>query len=190
MSDAGLRRRNARVLRWSLAATVAAFGFGFALAPFYDVLCEKVFGTKPSQSAIEVTACSGGVVSGRELLVEFDTSISPDLPWRLDAAKKSVKVHPCEPATVTFTATNDGRIALAGRAIFTVAPLDAAIHLSKTECFCFTEQQLEAGQSREMPVRFMIDDQLPAEVSRLTFRYVFNPADAPVPAADAGSPHG
>lgn len=184
MSQDSLRQRHLRVLRRALLATALAFGFGFALAPFYDVLCEKVFGIRPSQVADEVAACAGGVVGERELLVEFDTSIHPDLPWRLDAARKSVKVHPCEPATVVFTATNDGRIALTGRAIFTVAPSEAAIHLSKTECFCFTEQRLAAGESREMPVRFVIDDQLPADVSRLTFRYVFNPVDTPVD--DAG----
>ena len=88
---------------------------------------------------------------------------------------------------MTFTATNDGRVALSGRAIFTVAPSEAAIHLSKTECFCFTEQRLEAGQSREMPVRFVIDDQLPAEVSRLTFRYVFNPVAEPLAMTSAVS---
>lgn len=180
MSGDHVRRSNARVLRWSLLATGAAFGFGFALAPFYDVLCEKVFGIRPSQTASETTACAAGVVQDRELLVEFDTSISPDLPWRLDATKKTVKVRPCEPATVTFTATNDGRMALTGRAIFTVAPSEASIHLSKTECFCFTEQELQAGQAREMPVRFVIDDQLPADVSRLTFRYVFNPVAKPL----------
>lgn len=179
-TDAQLAARNRRVLRWSLAATGMAFGFGFALAPFYDVLCEKVFGIRPSQTTTEVAACAGGAVRDRELLVEFDTSIHPDLPWRLDAASKTVKVHPCEPATVVFTATNEGWIDLSGRAIFTVAPAEAAIHLSKTECFCFTEQQLQAGQSREMPVRFVIDDQLPAEVSRLTFRYVFNPVARPL----------
>ena len=188
MTNPNLQQRNARVLRWALAATAAAFAFGFALAPFYDVLCEKVFGIRPTQTASEATACAGGVVQDRELLVEFDTSISPELPWRLDAAKKSVKVRPCEPATVTFTATNDGRLTLTGRAIFTVAPAEAAIHLSKTACFCFTEQELEAGQSREMPVRFVIDDQLPADVSRLTFRYVFNPVAKPLAMTSAVSP--
>lgn len=180
MSDA-LRQRNARVLRWSLAATGAAFGFGFALAPFYDVLCEKVFGIRPRQEAVaEVTACAAGTVSDRVLTVEFETSINPDLPWTLDASKKTVQVRPCEPATVSFTATNAGRIPLVGQAIFGVAPSEASVHLAKTECFCFTEQQLEAGQSREMPVRFVIDDQLPADVSRLTFRYVFNPVAKPL----------
>lgn len=190
MSTDELRTRNARVLRWSLVATVGAFAFGFALAPFYDVLCEKVFGIRPSQDATEVASCASGVVLGRKLVVEFDTSISPELPWRLDAAKKSVTVHPCEPATVSFTATNDGRMAMTGRAIFTVAPSEAAIHLSKTECFCFTEQELEAGQSREMPVRFVIDDQLPADISRLTFRYVFNPVAKPLAmAGEAARPN-
>ena len=186
MSDRALKTRNARVLRWSLVATGAAFGFGFALAPFYDVLCEKVFGIRPRQEAVtEVTACAAGTQSTRELTVEFDTSISPDLPWTLDASKKTVKVRPCEPATVSFTATNAGRIPLVGQAIFGVAPSEASVHLAKTECFCFTEQRLEAGQSREMPVRFVIDDQLPADVSRLTFRYVFNPVAKPLAMSSA-----
>src|SRR5690349_14485964 len=111
-------RNHGRVLRWSLLATVCAFAFGFALAPFYDVLCEKVFGTKASQTAGASPACAGGVDRERELLVEFDTSISPDLPWRLDANRKTVKVRPCESATVSFTATNEGHIALTGQAIF------------------------------------------------------------------------
>jgi cytochrome c oxidase assembly protein Cox11 len=103
----------------------------------------------------------------------------------LDASKKTVKVRPCEPATVSFTATNAGRIPLVGQAIFGVAPSEASVHLAKTECFCFTEQRLEAGQSREMPVRFVIDDQLPADVSRLTFRYVFNPVAKPLAMSSA-----
>jgi cytochrome c oxidase assembly protein subunit 11 len=173
-------RNHSRVLRWSLIATAFAFAFGFGLAPFYDVLCEKVFGIKASQTASSEPVCAAGVVKDRELTVEFDTSMSPDLPWRLDASKKTVKVRPCEAATVTFVATNDGRIALTGQAIFGVAPSEASIHLAKTECFCFTEQRLEAGQSREMPVRFVIDDQLPADVSTLTFRYVFNPVAKPL----------
>lgn len=191
MSDASLKQRNAKVLRWSLVATLAAFAFGFALAPFYDVLCEHVFGIRPAQSAAaQVTSCAAGTASNRVLTVEFDTSISPDLPWSLDASKKIVQVKPCEPATVQFTATNHGRIPLVGQAIFAVAPTKASVHLAKTECFCFTEQRLEAGQSREMPVRFVIDDQIPADVSRLTFRYVFNPVAKPIAQANAAtSPH-
>jgi cytochrome c oxidase assembly protein subunit 11 len=189
MNAETLARRNTRVIRWTLLATLAAFGFGFALAPFYDVLCEKVFGIRPSQTATTTsTACAAGSHSERMLTVEFDTSISPELPWRLDASRKTVKVRPCEPAMVSFTAKNEGRIGLTGQAIFGVAPSEASIHLAKTECFCFTEQHLEAGQSREMPVRFVIDDQLPADVSTLTFRYVFNPVAKPLAMASVVAP--
>ncbi len=188
MTDVAPPRSHTRVLRWSLLATSCAFAFGFALAPFYDVLCEKIFGIKASQTASASPICAEGVDHERELLVEFDTSISPDLPWRLDASRKTVKVRPCEAATISFTATNEGRIALTGQAIFGVAPMEASIHLAKTECFCFTEQRLEPGQSREMPVRFVIDDQLPADVSTLTFRYVFNPVAKPLAMASTLPP--
>jgi len=169
-----LRRRNRRTLRWALGATVAAFGFGFALVPFYDVLCEQVLGIKPVQSAGAVPACAG-VDTSRTVTVEFDTSIDAGLPWSLDSQKKVVQVHPCEMNEVVFTATNHGTLGMSGQAIFGVAPTKASVNIAKTECFCFTEQHLAAGESRRMPVRFMLDDQLPRDVNTVTFRYVFNP---------------
>lgn len=183
-------RRNRRTLRWALVATLASFGFGFALVPFYDVFCEKILGIKPAQSAQAVPVCAG-VDTTRLVTVEFDTSIHADLPWKLDSQKKTVQVHPCALTEVVFVATNHGALGMSGQATFGVAPSKASINLAKTECFCFTEQHLNAGESREMPVRFMVDDQLPKDVSTITFRYVFNPlrvdpistASAPIAAA-------
>jgi cytochrome c oxidase assembly protein subunit 11 len=170
-----IRRRNRRTLRWALAATLASFGFGFALVPFYDVLCEKILGIKPVQQASAAPVACSGVDRTRLVTVEFDTSIHADLPWRLDSQKKTVQVHPCEMNEVVFTATNHGALGMSGQAIFGVAPTKASVNLVKTECFCFTEQHLNAGESRQMPVRFMLDDQLPKDVNTITFRYVFNP---------------
>lgn len=180
-----IRARNIRTLKWALLATVAAFGFGFALVPFYDVLCQKVLGIKPVQTATALPVCTA-VDTSRLVTVEFDTSINADLPWALDSQRKTVQVHPCELTEVVFTATNLGALGMSGQAIFGVAPSRASVNLTKTECFCFTEQHLSAGESREMPVRFMLDDQLPADISTITFRYVFNPLriDAPSPAPD------
>ncbi|MDZ4813842.1 MAG: cytochrome c oxidase assembly protein [Pseudomonadota bacterium] len=172
-SDAVLRR-NSRTLKWALVATLASFGFGFALVPLYDVLCEKILGIKPVQAAAVAPVCTG-VEHSRVVTVEFDTSIHADLPWQLDSQKKTLKVHPCELNEVVFTATNRGALGMSGQAIFGVAPSKASANLTKTECFCFTEQHLNAGESRAMPVRFMLDDQLPKDVNTITFRYVFNP---------------
>lgn len=182
--DGDIRRRNGRTLRWALFATLVSFGFGFALVPFYDVLCEKILGIKAVQSATVAPVCTG-VDTTRLVTVEFDTSIHADLPWELDSQKKTVKVHPCALNEVVFTATNHGALGMSGQAIFGVAPSKVSANLTKTECFCFTEQHLNAGESRQMPVRFMLDDQLPADVSTVTFRYVFNPVrvDPPKPVA-------
>jgi cytochrome c oxidase assembly protein subunit 11 len=188
-----IRRRNRRTLRWALVATLASFGFGFALVPFYDVLCENILGIKPVQGAQTAPVCTG-VDKTRLVTVEFDTSIHADLPWQLDSQKKTVQVHPCEMNEVVFIATNRGALGMSGQAIFGVAPTKASANLTKTECFCFTEQHLNAGESREMPVRFMLDDQLPKDVNTITFRYVFNPlrvdapSTAPAPVAVA-TPH-
>ena len=178
------KRLNGSTLRWALAASFCAFSFGFALVPFYDVLCEKVLGIKPVQSATAVPVCNG-VDTSRLITVEFDTSINADLPWALDSQKKTVQVHPCEMNEVVFTATNKGVLGMSGQAVFRVAPSKASVYLTKTECFCFTEQHLNAGESRAMPVRFMLDDQLPKDVNTITFRYVFNPlrVDSVVPVA-------
>jgi cytochrome c oxidase assembly protein subunit 11 len=182
-----IRRRNGRTLRWALVATLASFGFGFALVPFYDVLCENILGIKPVQGAQAAPVCTG-VDTTRLVTVEFDTSIHADLPWQLDSQKKTVQVHPCEMNEVVFVATNHGALGMSGQAIFGVAPTKASVNLTKTECFCFTEQHLNAGESREMPVRFMVDDQLPKDVNTITFRYVFNPLRVdPIPTASA--PH-
>jgi cytochrome c oxidase assembly protein subunit 11 len=181
-----LRARNVRTLKWALLATVAAFGFGFALVPFYDVLCEKVLGIKPVQTATAPPVCTG-VDTSRLITVEFDTSIHADLPWALDSQRKTVQVHPCALTEVVFTATNRGALGMSGQAIFGVAPSRASVNLTKTECFCFTEQHLFAGESRQMPVRFMLDDQLPADISTITFRYVFNPLRIDAPATAPSS---
>lgn len=167
------RTRNLRTLRWGLLAALLAFGFGFSLVPFYDVMCEKIFGIKPDLNPATATACTGADLD-RLVTVEFETSISADLPWTLDSEKKTVQVHPCVPTKVVFTARNRGAIGMTGQAIFSIAPGRASAHLSKTECFCFTEQHLAVNESRDMPVRFVLDDQLPADVNTLTFRYVFN----------------
>lgn len=166
--------KNARTLRFGLIAALGAFGFGFALVPFYDVVCQKVFGIKPQLQATAVGSCSAVDVS-REITVEFDASVHADLPWTLDSGKKTVTVHPCELTEVVFVAKNRGAIGMTGQATFDVAPNLASAYLSKTECFCFTRQHLDAGESRVMPVRFQLSDRLPADVNTLTFRYEFNP---------------
>jgi cytochrome c oxidase assembly protein subunit 11 len=54
-----------------------------------------------------------------------------------------------------------------------VTPFVTATHFKKLECFCFTQQTLKAGESREMPVRFVVDAGVDREVRTITLSYAF-----------------
>ena len=84
-----------------------------------------------------------------------------------------IDVHPGKLTEVWFDATNTGGEAIVGNAVPSIAPSTASSYFNKTECFCFTEQVLKAGESRRMPVRFFIDPQLPRDVRELTLSYTF-----------------
>ncbi len=163
-----------RVLRRAMWTCLAAFGFAFALVPMYRIACEQVFGIKLDGSPIDsAQAASIKVDLSRLVTVEFDTTVNSKLPWSFHASKVSMRVHPGEVNEAMFVARNDSSGAIIGQAVPSVAPSSASIYFNKTECFCFTEQLLGAGEEREMPVRFVVDPNLPANVQTLTLSYTF-----------------
>ena len=99
--------------------------------------------------------------------------VNSKLPWAFASEAPSVDVHPGELTEVWFDATNHSKEAIVGNAVPSVAPSTASLYFNKTECFCFTEQMLNAGESRRMPVRFVVDPRLPKEVTELTLSYTF-----------------
>ena len=189
------RGANARLLRRLLLVAVGAFVFAFSMVPLYRIACEEVFGIKLAQGAAttgEVAAMT--VDRSRLVTVQFDANLSDGLAWRFAPRVFSMQVHPGEPAEAWFTAANDAGVAVVGQAIPSVAPNVASVYFNKTECFCFTEQLLKGGETREMPVRFVIDPQLPAGITTITLSYKFYLNDiatrklaATVPAAPASS---
>lgn len=163
-----------RVLRRALWTCLAAFGFAFALVPMYRIACEQVFGIKLDGAPIDsAQAASGKVDLSREVTIEFDTTVNSKLPWSFRASKVSMRVHPGELSEAIFLARNDSTGPIIGQAVPSVAPSSASIYFNKTECFCFTEQLLAAGEEREMPVRFVVDPNIPASVQTLTLSYTF-----------------
>ncbi len=168
------KRANSRTLRRLLIAAGGSFLFAFALAPAYRIACEKVFGIKLEEGAVASDKVGGYAVDeSRTVTVQFDTGVSSGLPWQFAPKVVSMQVHPGEPAEALFTATNTGLGALVGQAVPSIAPNTASIYFNKTECFCFTEQKLDAGETREMPVRFVVDPALPEGVNTLTLSYTF-----------------
>jgi cytochrome c oxidase assembly protein subunit 11 len=162
------------VLRRSLLVAAVAFVFCFSLVPLYRIACEVVFGIKLEQGGTgEAQAAAYVVDESRWVTVEFDAGVNSQLPWSFRPAVPQMKVRPGQPADALYYARNDSPLPIVGNAVPSVAPSTASKHFNKTECFCFTEQLLAAGEERPMPVRFVIDPALPPDVSTVTLSYTF-----------------
>ena len=160
------------VLKRAVWVAVGAFVLCFSLVPLYRIACVQLFGTKLDGASAAGTA-GFAVDTSRWVTVEFDAGVNSGLPWAFHPAQAEMKVHPGEAADALYYARNDSAVALVGQAVPSVAPARASAFFNKTECFCFTEQMLEAGEERPMPVRFIVDPDLPADVHRLTLSYTF-----------------
>ena len=167
-------QQNRGVLKVSLIVVAAAFLFGFAMVPIYRIACEHVLGIKLAENATsEAKAASFVKDDTRTIRVQFIASVNSKLPWKFQPEVPSVEVHPGKLSEAWFDATNNAAEAIVGNAVPSVAPNTASLYFNKTECFCFTEQLLKAGESRRMPVRFIVDPKLPREITELTLSYTF-----------------
>ena len=168
------RGANARLTRRLVYAALGSFAFAFALVPLYRVACEQLLGIKLSgdaANAAEVAAWQPD--PSRTITVTFEGRVAEGLAWRFAPDQRSMQVHPGQVYETTFSASNEGPLALVGQAVPSVAPNTASLYFNKTECFCFTEQMLHGGETRAMPVRFAIDPALPESVRTLTLSYTF-----------------
>ena len=157
-------------------ALVSALSFvgTFALVPLYYIACEKVFGIKLERGPAGETHVAGlAVDETRTITVEFDATVNSKLPWAFKPQVLSMKVHPGRMYEASYLARNTSGHAIVGNAAPSVAPSTASTFFNKTECFCFTEQLLHAGEERLMPVRFIVDPDLPAHIRTITLSYTF-----------------
>lgn len=163
-------RSNARVVSWCMAGVVGMFAFGFAMVPLYDVFCEitGINGkTGGRYESVEVTE----VDTSRTVKVQFLASNGPGMTWTFRPVVRSVDVHPGEPVTVNFYAENATTEAMVGQAVPSLSPSEGTLYFHKTECFCFNQQPLDAGESTEMPLIFIVDRDLPEHITKLTLSY-------------------
>ena len=159
--------------------SAASFVFAFSLVPLYRIACEKVFGIKLEQGpAGEAQVAGLQVDESRTVLVEFDATVNSKLPWEFKPTQLTMQVHPGKMSEMNYSARNVADHAIVGNAAPSVAPSTASTFFNKTECFCFTEQLLAAGEERLMPVRFIVDPALPDHVQTLTLSYTFFSNDA------------
>ncbi len=177
MSQSDTNRANRRAAGRLGLVVVAMFGFGFALVPLYNVFCELT-GLNGKTGVVEASALDGAVDESRLVTVQFTASVNSRLPWEFAPLKHEIKVHPGKIYEATFVARNMGSVAKVGQAVPSVAPATASKYFDKTECFCFTEQRFEAGEVRELPLRFVVDTDLPAQIRTVTLSYTFFERDA------------
>jgi cytochrome c oxidase assembly protein subunit 11 len=156
------------VVRLMLLA-VAMFGFGFALVPMYDVMC-KAFGIN-GKTAGAYAGSQTVVDEARTVRVQFLATNAAGMVWEFAPQQDELSVHPGASNRMLFVAYNPSNRPMTAQAIPSVAPSAAAAYFHKTECFCFTQQVLQPGERIEMPVSFIVDRALPADVRHLTLGY-------------------
>jgi cytochrome c oxidase assembly protein subunit 11 len=163
-----------RTLRRIALVSAGSFVFAFSLVPLYNIACEKVFGIKLEKGPGGAQVVAGSTVDpNRSVRIEFDGTVNSKLPWDFRPVAATMEVKPGRQYEAMFVARNRSAEAIVGNAAPSVAPTQAAGFFSKTECFCFTEQKLGPGEERLMPVRFIVDPALPADVGAITLSYTF-----------------
>ena len=148
---------------------IAMFGFGYALVPFYEKICE-VTGLRNIAQAD--TVANTQVDATRDVRIEFDSNVRK-LPWQFRALTPVIGVHPGEVTQVMYEIVNTTNRPLTGQAIPSYGPQNAAQYFRKLECFCFSKQTLAPGERRQMAVVFVIDPALPKDVATITLSYTF-----------------
>lgn len=186
MADA--RSRNLGLTAAACVVFVAGMvGMSFAAVPLYQMFCQVTGYGGTTQRA----DAAPGTIIDRTITVRFDANVGNGLGWSFRPVTREVKVRLGEIGEATFRAENRTAAANTGSAVFNVAPGEAGLYFNKIACFCFTQQELEPGESVDMPVTFFVDPALAADpdlgpTNTITLSYTFYPAaspDRPVAAA-------
>jgi cytochrome c oxidase assembly protein subunit 11 len=183
----GLQRDNKRMLGKLCVIAAVMFGFGYALVPMYQSICEALGINILSRNESLVTGKSGAgnsntqIDTSRTITVEFDANARG--PWDFKPAQSSVRVHPGEVTTVMYEFRNVQNRTMSAQAIPSYAPQQAMAHFNKLECFCFNQYTLAPGESKKWPVVFVIDPKLAKDVTTITLSYTFFEVGSKTPAA-------
>ena len=168
---AALARRNTRLFGRLAVIALGMFGFGFALVPLYEKVCQLT-GIRNILRADQLAASNTQVDYGRTVTVEFDSN-THKLPWTFRPLSPYVAVHPGELREVEFEIRNNENRPVTGQAIPSYSPQHAAGYFKKVQCFCFEQQTLQPGESRRMPIVFVVDPALPKDLPTITLSFTF-----------------
>jgi cytochrome c oxidase assembly protein subunit 11 len=176
-------KRNTRTVLALVVLVAVMSGLTAASVPLYKVFCRATgFGgtTQTAESA-------PGQASSKWVWVRFNADVAPGLPWSFEPEQREVRVHPGEQTLIAYRATNHADHAITGNAVYNVTPDAAGLYFDKIQCFCFSSQTLQPGETAELPVTFFVDPAMMADrnardIPAITLSYTFFEAKAPRPA--------
>jgi cytochrome c oxidase assembly protein subunit 11 len=171
-------------------ATVAAIcgfvvvlmvGASYAAVPFYNWFCRATGFNGTTQVA---TSAPSGAPLARKVTVRFDSNVAGGLPWKFEPEQNEIEVKIGEVVTIFYTVTNQSARMTTGQAAYNVAPLTVGAYFEKINCFCFTEQTMAPGETRQMPVVFYVDPSIVKDsdndgLNTITLSYTFYPVREP-----------
>lgn len=177
-------RSHAPLVKRLLLLLAAAFGFAFALTPLYNALCEATgFNGKTSGNggftvgglnANAASQIAPSVVDRTRLVtVEFTGTVMPGLPWEMRPLTVSLDTHPGEVQMVRYLVRNTSDRPITAQAVPSITPGQAAQYFDKIACFCFSQQALAPGESKEMPLTFIVKPGIAQDIRQITLSYAF-----------------
>ena len=173
--DKILQKQNRLILSSLLVVFIIMLSLSYASVPLYDLFCRVTgFGgtTQVAEKSPEANFFDNNIN------IRFDSNVSPDLNWSFSPEMKVLSLAIGKESRIIYQAKNLGDMPVVGTATFNVTPAKAGKYFMKMDCFCFEEQALTANETRDMPLTFVVDPKLPAEVKTITLSYSFYPATA------------
>ncbi len=161
-----------------VAVAVMMFAFVFVvMVPLYNVLCDAL-GINGKPSGQSYTAVAAKVDESRTVTIQFIASNNEGMPWEFAPTTTMMEVHPGAVNGTVFQARNPMPHAMVGQAIPSISPARAAPYFHKTECFCFNQQPLDGESAAELPLQFIVDQDLPRDIGTITLSYtIFDVTD-------------
>ena len=184
-------RRNYRVAGMALGVTFVMLGLAYASVPLYRIFCQVTGFGGTTQRAEQAP----GDVRPETVTIKFDANTAASLGWSFHAEQQALAVRVGEQSMAHYVATNTSDRVLTGSAVFNVTPVSAGAYFNKIQCFCFTEQTLQPGESVDMPVVFfvdpgLLDDPDARSIKEITLSYTFYPVDKPKTLSSAAAAAG
>jgi cytochrome c oxidase assembly protein subunit 11 len=173
LSPLDRQRRNVR-LAFKLGLVSLFFtAFGFAMVPLYDVIC-KITGLNGKTNAVAAVASKNTQIDfSRTVNIEFLSQAMPGVGLSFKPEQFAIRVHPGEISRMNYTITNTTKKVFVGQAIPSVTPAAAAQYFEKLQCFCFNQQTFQPGETRTLPVVFVVNPNMSSDLRTVTLSYAF-----------------